>query len=244
MSVVGMFARFPKPGTTKTRLAAAIGDHAAADLYACFVRDLVQRASGLTDELWIAFTPCTLESRSWFETLTAASSGADCRLLAQPEGSLGERISWFFRQVAEQGRGPAVLLGTDSPDVPSGRITLALQMLDDAEADLVTVPAADGGYVLVGLAGTPHTLFDSVRWSSPFTLLDTIEAAGLAGLRSVTLPTWYDVDYCENLGTLWALQKQSGLTEAARCPQTARYLERLLPEIEGRLDDERKAIHR
>ena len=231
MSILGMFARYPEPGKTKTRLAATIGDYAAADLYTCFVQDLVQRTVGLADQLWIAITPHTRKSRAWFKALPGSNNETRCRLLAQPEGDLGDRITWFFREAASQGEGPAVLIGTDNPDLPSARITQALEMLCHGSADVVIVPATDGGYVLIGLVGDPHALFNGIRWSSPFTLLDTMDAASAAGLRLTVLSSWYDVDHVENLGTLTALQKHTGLTEAAPCPRTAECLERLLSDM-------------
>jgi len=237
VSILGMFARHPVPGKTKTRLAAGTGETAAAELYASFVQDLVRRTTRLADQVWIAITPDTDTSRNWFQKLSDSDSDVDCRLLAQPQGSLGDRISWFFRTAAAQGRGPAVLIGTDSPDLPSSRITQAFRLLSDGSADVVTVPAADGGYVLIGLAGEPCALFNSIRWSSPFTLLDTISAARTAGMRLSVLSPWYDIDHVENLGTLLALQKQPDLTEAAACPHTTHCLERLLPDITDACDN-------
>lgn len=231
MSILGMFARYPEPGKTKTRLAVSVGESAAADLYACFIRDLVKRTGSLADELWLAITPHTDRSRNWFQSLPGFNSDSSCRLLAQPEGDLGDRIKWFFREAAAQQTGPVVLIGTDSPDLPSARISQALDLLMDGSSEVVTVPATDGGYVLIGLVGEARTLFDGIRWSSPFTLLDTVESARTAGLRLTVLPSWYDVDQIENLGTLTALQKDPGLTEAAPCPHTAECLRRVLPDV-------------
>ncbi len=231
MSLLGMFARYPEPGKTKTRLAAAIGDQAAAALYSCFVRDLAQRVSRLADQFWIAVTPDTPETFDWFQNLAESQHKFNCRLLPQPEGDLGHRIAWFFRQAAEQGSGPTILIGTDNPDLPSSRIKQAFELLSDGSTDMVTVPAADGGYVLIGLASEPFGLFDEIRWSSPFTLLDTIAAADKAGLRLTVLPAWYDVDHLENLGTLAALQKCPGLTQAAACRLTAEALDGLLNDF-------------
>ena len=231
MSILGMFARFPEPGQTKTRLAAAIGDRAAADLHACFIQDLVHRTGALADELWIAITPYTETSCNWFQALPDTNRETHYRLLAQPEGDLGKRIEWFFQEAAARHGGPTILIGTDNPDLPSSRITQALDLLVDGSSDVVTVPATDGGCVLIGLVGQPHNLFNRIRWSSPFTLLDIVEAALAAELRLNVLPIWYDVDHADNLGTLAVLQKQPGHTEAAPCPVTVECLERLLPDI-------------
>ena len=226
-----MFARYPEPGKTKTRLAATIGDESAAELYACFVRDLVSRLGPFTDQLWIASTPDTPPANEWFQSLTTTPGNAQPELLTQPEGNLGQRIDWFFGKAAERNAGPAILIGTDNPDLPSSRITHAFELLNDGTADVVTVPAADGGYVLIGMAGRRDGLFERIRWSSPFTLLDTVKAVESAGLRLSVLPIWYDVDHVENLGTLAALQQHPGQTEAASCPLTADYLKRFLEEF-------------
>lgn len=232
-----MFARHPAPGKTKTRLAADTGEQAAAELYACFVQDLVRRTACLADQVWLAITPDTNTSHNWFRNLSDSDSDIDFLLLTQPQGNLGERIAWFFRTAAAQGQGPAVLIGTDSPDLPSSRITQAFRILNDGIADVVTVPATDGGYVLIGVAGEPGDLFNNIRWSSPFTLLDTLRSAGHAGMRFSVLSPWYDIDHAENLGTLLALQKSPGLTEAAACPDTTRYLTQLLPDITDTCDN-------
>lgn len=232
MTTLGMFARYPEPGCTKTRLAATIGDVPAADLYACFVQDLMQRTASLADEQWIAVTPESKPCLEWFESLCREPVNAERRLMIQPDGDLGQRIAWFFREAAQRGRGPAVLIGTDSPDLPTSRINQAFELLSDGSADVVMSPAADGGFVLIGLRGDPGSLFQTIRWSSPQTLLDTLKAAQLSGKQSILLPAWYDVDHIENLGTLAALQRQPGLTEAAPCPLTADRLEQLMFESE------------
>lgn len=227
MNTLGLFARYPEPGHTKTRLAAAIGDEAAADLYACFVQDLLRRTCTLADEQWLAMTPDTEPSREWFEQTRQSCGSSTCQLQVQPDGSLGERMAWFFREAARRNGGPVVLIGTDSPDLPSSRIRQAFQLLGKGEVDVVLGPAADGGYVLIGMTGDPGSMFEEIRWSSSQTLLDTLAAVRRTGRKSLLLPTWYDIDHVENLGTLTALQQDPGLTEAAACPITTACLQQL-----------------
>lgn len=234
MTTLGMFARHPEPGKTKTRLAATIGDQAAAEVYACFVRDLVQRTASLANHQWLAITPETSEAKNWFEQLPVVHAENNRQLLVQPDGGLGERVAWFFQEACRQGSGPAVLIGSDSPDLPDCRIEQAFELLTGDEADIVVVPATDGGYTLIGLSGDPGGLFDNIRWSNPYTLLDTIRAAKTAGRRLEVLPAWYDVDHIENLGTLAALQQCPGRTQAAACPATFAYLRQLMIDgVEG-----------
>lgn len=225
MSLLGMFARYPQPGQTKTRLATGVGDEVAAEIYAAFVTDLVARCGGLADELWLALTPDTKSCRAWSSSLPLSAS-SKWKIVGQPEGNLGDRINWFFQQAADKGGGPAVLIGTDSPDLPSTRISVAIRMLSNDEADMVIVPSADGGYALIGLNNAPDGLFDRIRWSSPFTLTDTLQAADRCGLAVELLPMWYDIDTIENLGTLLALQTVGG--ERAECPATMEAAARVL----------------
>lgn len=232
MKTLGMFVRHPEPGTVKTRLAAAIGDQRAAELYACFVRDLIGRVGPLADQLWTAVTPDSPECRDWYQTLPIDHDSDQFRMRVQPEGNLGNRIDSYFQQVAAETPGPAVLIGSDSPDLPSSLITRAFEVLLSHDADVVLVPSTDGGYVLIGMNGDPQGVFDEVRWSSPFTMLDTVAAAEMAGMKVSVLPPWYDVDNIEELGTLAALQRNRGNSMAAHCPETAQWLAAVFISLE------------
>jgi rSAM/selenodomain-associated transferase 1 len=231
LKTLGIFARNPEPGKTKTRLAAAIGDEQAAELYACFVRDLIRRVQFLADQLWTAVTPDSPDCHDWYKSLPVDHGSDRFRMLIQPEGHLGKRIAWYFEEVAVQGGGSAVLIGTDNPDLPSSRIEEAFNVLSAQDADVVLVPSTDGGYVLIGMNGNHQGIFNEVRWSSPFTMLDTIAAAEAVGMTVCVLPLWYDVDHLEDLGTFAALQQYPGSTMAASCPETAHWLNGMLSQF-------------
>ncbi len=213
MNLLGMFARRPEPGKTKTRLAKSIGNDAAAAVYAAFVEDLICRCEPMGDQFVVAATPHDDLTASWFRSRAADSTSVEF----QPDGDLGDRIEWFFRQAFEKRFNKVVLIGSDSPDLPPAIVNKAFRELD--QFDVVLSPAADGGYVLIGLRSFSPGMFAQVNWSAASTLLDTVRAAKEAK-RSVTLlQLWYDIDLVENLGTLIALQSQDG-SEAAECPAT------------------------
>ena len=224
MNLLGMFAKHPVPGETKTRLAASIGFEAAAALSAAFVEDLLARCSLLADEFIIAATPLNADATAWFSERIDGST----KLLFQPSGSLGERVHWFFQEAKRRGAERAVLIGSDSPDLPSMTISRAFQRLDFV--DMVLVPAMDGGFVLVGLRQPVEGLFDLIHWSSGATLVETIKRASAQGLRVELLAPWYDVDTVNNLGVLLPLQAapESG---AAICPRTQAVLDGLAQKI-------------
>ena len=232
MNTLGLFARFPEKGRTKTRLAASIGDAAAVELYECFLHDLTARYCELCDHFEIAVTPDSSTSRKWFESLLKKNSrGAFSELSFQGPGDLGARMHLFFEQQRREGRAASVVVGSDSPDLPDELITGAWDCLKSDKVDLVLSPAADGGFVLIGMSVEPRHLFDGIRWSSPFTMTDTLVAARRAGLRCEILESWYDIDTVENLGTFKALQEQPGRTNAAACPRSLSCLARLMPEF-------------
>ncbi|HJS31509.1 MAG TPA: DUF2064 domain-containing protein, partial [Alphaproteobacteria bacterium] len=91
--------------------------------------------------------------------------------VAQGPGDLGARMA---RALREAPPGPAVIIGSDIPDITAARVVAAFRAL--AGADVVLGPAPDGGYWLVGLRRGPQLpdLFRGVRWSSATALADTL----------------------------------------------------------------------
>src|SRR5690606_22025805 len=111
------------------------------------------------------------------------------RRLAQGPGDLGARMA---RALASVPPGPAVLVGTDIPDMGAAHIARAFRLL--GRHDAVFGPARDGGYWLVGLRRTPRFIdpFAGVRWSGPDALADTL--ANLRHRRVALLDPLEDVD--------------------------------------------------
>ena len=75
--------------------------------------------------------------------------------------------------------GPAVIVGSDIPDLTAAHVAHAFRVL--ARHRLVLGPAADGGYWLIGMQRRPPMadvqwadIFRSVRWSSRHALADTL----------------------------------------------------------------------
>lgn len=179
-----VFARRPERGRVKTRLAAEIGEAAALEAYRECLRgtsELCAKAApqGSNRGLFVFGTPdgCSVDMAAYFPRWSA--------FMDQGEGDLGERMARAFRRVA-----PAILIGTDSPDLPLETVERAMR--DVETHDLVLVPAEDGGYVLIGLREPRPEVFRGVPWSSADTLKVTLERA--KGLRVSLLPAWYDID--------------------------------------------------
>lgn len=194
--VLGVFAKEPRPGTVKSRLAAAIGPDAAARLYEAFLRDFLPRLESLPFARVLAFTPDT--SEPFFHRL----AGGRFELEPQTSGDLGERMAAFFRQRFEIGDKPAVLIGSDSPDLPLDRIDEAFRLL--ASHDLVLGPSDDGGYYLIGMSRMIPEIFTGIDWSTPGVFDQTMRQASTLSVKPALLEPWYDVDEPNDLRRLAA----------------------------------------
>lgn len=106
-------------------------------------------------------------------------------IVPQRGGLLDERLAWAFAAA----RGPALLIGMDTPQV-----TPDLLAVDWDAADAVFGPAADGGFWALGLRAPDPDLLRGVPMSTART--GAIQRARLvrAGLRVVDLPQLRDVD--------------------------------------------------
>lgn len=172
-----VFAKLPRRSRVKTRLARRLGDGAALRTYGALLRQTVRRLSDPRWRLVLAVTP-DRAARCGAGGLGAAwprlLPGVCARLQPQGPGDLGVRMARALRRA---GPGPAVLVGSDIPDLDADTVARALSAL--GEADLVFGPAADGGFYLVGarhpgrVFGPGSRVFRGVTWSTPRTLAET-----------------------------------------------------------------------
>ena len=178
-----VFARAPRYGTVKRRLAAGIGPLAALAFHRASFDRLLRSCGG--DPRWttvLSLTPdeAVRGAASWARGLPRTPQG---------RGDLGTRMA----RALSRG-GPTVIVGADIPAIRPVHIDAAFRAL--GRADLVFGPAVDGGFWLVGTSGRrslPPGLFAGVRWSSEHALADTL-ATVPARWRVARIATLADVD--------------------------------------------------
>lgn len=176
-----LFARAPRLGCVKRRLAAGIGAVAALRFYRNALSRMIRELKGF--EAVIAVTP----DRARFRTTSSHI------VIGQGHGDLGVRMARAFRTSP---RRRVILIGADIPDLVAGDLYAAARAL--LHHDAVFGPAADGGYYLVGMGRRrPAAPFADVRWSSADALADTL--GNFKHLRVAILRTLHDVDTAENL---------------------------------------------
>jgi len=204
--------KHPRPGAVKTRLAAAIGPDAAADLYRALAEHVLEAttpAAGGYERLVFFDPPEALEEmRAWLPGV---------RILPQSGGDLGARMADAFSRTFARGASRVALVGTDAPAVWRGTVTEALDAL--AEADAVMGPSEDGGYYLLALREPRPELLSGIAWSASTVAAETRARAAALRLRVRELATLRDVDTLDDLRAEWPridrlVEAQPALREA------------------------------
>ena len=200
--VVGIFAKEPIPGQVKTRLSPPFSSEQAALLYKVAQGETVRRLQGDKWDLVVFYVGRKEYFTEHFPGL---------RLVAQASGGLGRRMSRALDLLLGYGYREAVLVGTDSPDMPLELIEAAFLSL--RQNDAVTVPADDGGYVLIGCCRGCEELFLDVPWSSSGVLAATRSNAHRFGISLAEVGTWSDFD---DLSGVRSLMDRSPATATAQ----------------------------
>jgi rSAM/selenodomain-associated transferase 1 len=191
-----IFAKEPRPGQVKTRLSPPLSPETSAQLYHCFIQDILDEMARVPEvSLAVAFSPET--ARGFFRRLAPPGT----ILFPQEGADLGDRMARAFARSFVAGFGPVVLRGSDVPDLPAAVVSEAHAVLASGQAQVVLGPATDGGYHLVGLTEPQPALFQGPAWSSRTVLADTLDLARQLGLRVHLLPPWPDIDTFDDLQT-------------------------------------------
>jgi rSAM/selenodomain-associated transferase 2/rSAM/selenodomain-associated transferase 1 len=190
-----IFAKDPLPGKVKTRLAAVLGDAAAADLYHELALRTLAMAAAARDagvvgdvELWCdpnARCPVFADWRDRFGVSLRTQRGND----------LGARMRSALSSALSRGTA-AILIGTDCPVLDIAYLEHAAAAL--ADHDVVLGPAEDGGYVLVGMSRDVD-IFSGVPWSTAGVMAATRGAVVAQRISATELPTLWDIDTVADL---------------------------------------------
>jgi uncharacterized protein len=202
----GIFAKYWTPGQVKTRLAADVGDEAAALLHRACLETLLRRFWDLDARRVLAFTPAgrAADFAALVESLHS-SGGALCSALhwqlePQSSGDLGAKMDNYFKSAFATGMQRVVLIGSDSPTLPESFVVDAFDRL--AENDAVLGPTGDGGYYLIGLSRLVPRLFDKISWSTSAVWPQTLDRLQAVLCSHHVLPLWDDVDTLADLARL------------------------------------------
>ncbi len=190
-SALILFAKDPVEGRVKTRLGSLLDPKTTLNLYLHFLDDSIAKIHAVTDVerfIGVASEPQT----GYFEKL---SYHPPARLFVQEGEDLGQRMRQAFEDRFREGYERVVIIGADSPTLPTGYIEQALL----SEKQVVIGPSTDGGYYLIGMRGKVTELFTDIDWGTGSVLADTLKILQKQGVPAELLPVWYDVDLPEDL---------------------------------------------
>jgi rSAM/selenodomain-associated transferase 1 len=206
--VLVIFAKYPEPGSVKTRLSPGLTPAQAAHLHRAMTEDVVSlHAGNPAHDTIVCFTPegSGDKFKSWL--------GERARLLPQEGDDLGGRQLNAFRRASDLGYEKIVIIGSDCPCVTRSDIESTFGNLETV--DLVLGPSQDGGYYLIGAREANATLFEGIEWGGQQVLEDTLRKAEAAGISTKLLDGRLDIDLYDDVKTLYSLLKAE---EAAGWP--------------------------
>lgn len=192
---VVVVAKAPVPGLAKTRLAAAVGAEAAADIAAAALLDTLDavtaapvaaRVVALIGDMGQARASAVIQDRL-----------AGFTVVEQRGDDFAERLANAHLDGARAGY-PVLQIGMDTPQVSADAIGECARALLAAEA--VLGPATDGGWWLLGLHDpTFAACLRTVTMSRPDTGELSLRALRAAGLRVQLVGPLTDVDTIDDI---------------------------------------------
>ena len=221
--IVVVMAKEPRAARVKTRLCPPLAPDEAAQLYEAFVADTLAALSSAGHSLRVYGADPPMSR------LTALTAAVGADLEAQCDGDLGRRMA--VAMAAELARAErVVVVGADSPDLPTERIAEAFAALDSV--DVCIGPATDGGYYLLAAKRRVplEALGTDIPWSTERVLQATRERLRIAGIKHTELDLWRDIDDYGDLARLMTALADSATPALTRTRAVLRGLMR-----EGRL---------
>ena len=199
-----IFAKYPRAGKSKTRLAPLLGEEGAAQLH----RQLALQTLSVAQTLRALNDDVAVEVYSTGNTPEAMASlfGNQWTYRDQGDGDLGQRLQRAIGKAFQTSARRVLVIGTDCPLLTRQHLSDAFDAL--ASADLVLGPARDGGYYLIGMSRLYRELFGQIPWSSANVLSQTKAVAARCGLKVALLPLLSDMDTPEDLAD-WAQDRLS-----------------------------------
>jgi len=188
-----VFAREPKLGKVKTRLARAMGKYKVLALYKAFICDvlaMVARLDGVTRFIYYTGGEWPLDFLGCFK--------GDFFYRRQYGDELGKRLLQAVKNCQDSGFDATIIIGSDCLDISPKDIEKSFQALK--KHDLVIGPSKDGGYYLIGMKRGLAEIFKGIKWSSQHVFQKTMILARKSGLSVCILEKRADID---NIANLW-----------------------------------------
>ncbi|UCD31261.1 MAG: TIGR04283 family arsenosugar biosynthesis glycosyltransferase [Desulfobacterales bacterium] len=205
-----VFTRYPKSGTTKTRLIPLLGPDGAADLHRKMAEHTLSQVNKLLN---IREFDAEVRYDGGSKNRMKEWLGRGFTYLPQDkEGDLGFRMKRCFEDAFKSGATRAIIIGTDIPGITHTTIQKAFNALK--QKPMVLGPATDGGYYLIGFQKQSFCpsfsdLFSDIQWGGRHVLDKTIKIAKDLAIPFSLLEELEDVDRPENLSVWKRINQQT-----------------------------------
>jgi uncharacterized protein len=194
-----IFTKNPEAGLVKTRLAEAVGEEKALEVY-----------ETLREHTALVTAKVEAERQVYYSRFIPSSDlflTKQYSLKLQEGEDLGARMLHAIRTGFQTGFRHIVLIGTDCYELSSDLLNQAFNALERSDADLG--PAIDGGFYLIGLNMLLPELFLNRQWSTPEVCKETIEVLQRFAIPYELLAPLSDIDTFDDLkkSTLWSREQ-------------------------------------
>ncbi|HET6732185.1 TIGR04282 family arsenosugar biosynthesis glycosyltransferase [Mycobacterium sp.] len=195
--IVLVVAKAPVPGHAKTRLAARVGNQAAADIAAAALLDTLDAVAAAPVEARVVALTGELDEASGGDEIR--TSLADFTVIEQRGAGFAERLANAHVDAAAAFVGlPVLQIGMDTPQVTDELIAECAREL--LAADAVLGPARDGGWWVLGVADAAMAdCLRSVPMSRSDTGVATLAALHDTGVDVSLVPALADVDTVDDI---------------------------------------------
>ena len=173
-------------GKVKTRLAKTMGNEKALAIY----KELLLHTLNIAEKTNVSVFVFVAEEKNNINTdfdllqnfTTHIQQGAD----------LGDRMKNAFDKIFDEGFTQVCIIGSDCMDLTDHIISMAFTSL--INHDVTIGPTHDGGYYLLGMNKTQHSLFENKSWSTNKVFTETMNDIRTAGSSFFLLPVLCDID--------------------------------------------------
>ncbi|MDH5395656.1 MAG: TIGR04282 family arsenosugar biosynthesis glycosyltransferase [Gammaproteobacteria bacterium] len=187
-----IFTRSPVLGEVKTRLQPTYTPEQSLILHKKLVLNTLMLSQEVSDCEFDLH--CSPNRNSLF--FLECENNFPVSLIDQQGDDLGQRMAFAF-SVALQAYNKVVIIGTDCPGINEQYIHQAFAALDNFDA--VIGPAADGGYVLLGLKKFSPEIFLDISWGQNKVLTQTKKVLKKLAWSCQELAIMHDIDRPQDL---------------------------------------------
>ena len=191
-AVVLLFAKAPVEGEVNTRLIPDIGVKAATELQHDLIHDRLSMLTGA--RLFDVHLMCAPDENN--EYFLQCGKQYPVTLFGQMGDDLGERMYAGISHALNNYK-YCIVIGTDAPSLDIVALKQVLERLQ-AGAEVVVVPAEDGGYVSIAMQQAYEFLFQDISWGSADVMQQTRNKLNKEKVSFEELPEYWDVDRFED----------------------------------------------